>query len=167
MEITYRKARREDARRLAEIERICFGGEAAYADSCISAKEFKTLIATNNNLIFVGDSNGRIAGYVYLEVEEQAYDFIKVCLASIATDPPFRRSGIARDLMLLAETEALRAAGPRRLDMVAQIELGNLPSRRLFETFNYVSAGVLKGYYREDIDAVLMCKNPRHPGLNF
>ena len=101
---------------------------------------------------------GRVVGFlIYWMVHDEIH------VLNVATDPPHRRSGVAR--LLLAETEKRAAAADCAL-LTLEVRRSNLGALALYAQLGYERVGVRKGYYAaENEDAIVMTKQLKERGF--
>lgn len=75
-------------------------------------------------------------------------------LLTLAVDPAHRRQGVAGALLDEA-VRVLRAAGVKQ--MFFEVEHGNTPALRLYESFGAIRVGERKAYYEHGADASIFC----------
>jgi ribosomal-protein-alanine N-acetyltransferase len=80
----------------------------------------------------------------------------EVELLRLATDPPHRRRGLARALVL-AGLDRLRAAGACRCHL--EVRVTNLPAIQLYEALGFSRTGTRRAYYPEGTDAALYARD--------
>jgi ribosomal-protein-alanine N-acetyltransferase len=73
-------------------------------------------------------------------------------LLTLAVEPAHRQQGLAAALLAEAVRQ-LRAAGARQLFL--EVEPGNAPALRLYESFGAVRVGERKAYYEHGADAAI------------
>jgi ribosomal-protein-alanine N-acetyltransferase len=98
---------------------------------------------------WVADLNGKIVGMivVWLIVDEAH-------VATIATDPDYRRQGIGKRLLAYALRHMI-ADGARRSFL--EVRESNLAAQEMYRKFGYEVTGRRRRYYRDnDEDAILM-----------
>lgn len=132
----------DSAKELAEIEERCF--------SCPWSYESFLECLKNQRFVFLGAyEDGELVGYGGLLSVLDEGDIV-----NIATHPSHRRKGIAR-LLLLALKDAATERGVTRLHL--EVREGNIPARRLYESFGFNYDGIRKNYYtKPNENAVLM-----------
>jgi len=137
-EFRYRQAFAQDASTLAKIHEECFPN---YWDSN-AFTNFFGIDHTRAVLVEAGPAGAvQWAGMmVYRVVHEQA-DII-----TIAVRPDWRRKGLARDLMQVAMTHAKKLGA---VGMFLDVEEGNIPAWRLYETLGFRQINRRKDYYKQ------------------
>ena len=73
-------------------------------------------------------------------------------LILVATDPAWRRRGLARHLLVALMAEA-RARGARHATL--EVAAGNTPALALYAALGFREAGRRRGYYRNGDDALI------------
>lgn len=76
-------------------------------------------------------------------------------VSTVATDPAWRRHGLATRLLLDVTRRAVADHGVRA--MTLEVRVSNLGAQRLYERFGYRPAGIRKNYYSDSgEDAIVM-----------
>ena len=134
-----RPANRRDLRRILAIERSSFGPEAW--DRAL----FEEFLASSPDVFIVAEARGRLLGYL-IAIDGGS----RVELASIATAPRERRSGIGKALMI----HALRCLGRRRIkEWWLMVRTTNDAAIRFYRTFGFRRVRRVKRYYEDGADA--------------
>ncbi len=95
---------------------------------------------------------GRLAGYLFC-----AWQYLDLHVLKIATLPEFRRQGLARRLMALAEDHVREFCGET---VTLEVRQCNVGARELYSSLGYREVGLRRGYYADGEDAVVMTKVP-------
>jgi len=78
-------------------------------------------------------------------------------ITNVAVHPDYRQRGIGRRL-LEAAADLCRLRSARR--MTLEVRVSNLVAQRLYRDLGFVSAGIRRGYYRDNNeDAIIMWKD--------
>ena len=101
------------------------------------------------NRVAVGPS-GRLMGYLF-----SAWQYLDLHVLKVATLPEFRRQGLARRLMTLAEDHATEMGGE---SVTLEVRASNRGAEVLYVSLGYERAGVRPSYYADGEDAVVMTK---------
>jgi phosphinothricin acetyltransferase len=104
----------------------------------------------------VAERNGLVIGYAYAVPFRKRPAYRYAVKHSIYVHPDHLQSGVGRSL-LPALIDACANAGFRQI--IAYVDIANLPSQRLHETFGFERAGLLKAVgfkYGRWTDVVLM-----------
>lgn len=121
------------------------GGERAW-----SAQEFGDLLA-QCGVILCGDARAFVLGRVLLDEAE---------ILTVATDPAFRRQGLARQALAAFQARAAAAGAARVFLEVAET---NHAARALYTATGYAETGRRRGYYRQAdgtrADALLLARS--------
>jgi ribosomal-protein-alanine N-acetyltransferase len=114
------------------IEKICFGPDAW------EAVDFRRcFVAQSPRLAHVAECAGRIVAYSACRM----IDFRTVMVENLGVLPPFRRSGIAGQLLARIEAQ-LCGYTPER--MRAVVRESNLPAQLLFRSAGWRAVGMLR-----------------------
>ncbi len=136
-----------DARILAEADIECFP-DPWPAQFFVS----ETLADGRFNRLLV-DPAGRMAAYLFC-----AWQYLDLHVLKVATLSAFRRSGLAGQLMKLAESHAEAMSGE---SLTLEVRRENLPAITLYEKLGYTCRGVRPRYYPNGDDAMIMTKRVR------
>lgn len=142
-----RKALREDAERLVEIEREAFGAAswgAASVRESIGAPYVSTLLA-------VGPGDGGAKGFA---MWRRLGDEGEVLSIGVTMDA--RRRGAAASL-LAAIIDGATGMGVRSLFL--EVDIGNAAARALYEKHGFEQVGKRRAYYRNGADAQVLRKD--------
>lgn len=93
-------------------------------------------------VLWIAEKDGVPVGTVQLHLAQKANATHRAEIAKLMVHPSGRRLGIARQLMKVAEEEALRQD---RTLLVLDTRVGD-PSNGLYESIGFVEAGVIPGY---------------------
>jgi len=114
-----------------------------------SASEFRDLVQSAH-VFHCGDAHAFALGRVVADEGE---------LLTLATDPAYRRCGLARDCLRAFEAHAAARGAASAFLEVAE---DNAPARALYRAAGYVETGRRKGYYTTQhdkaVDAILLSK---------
>ncbi len=133
-----------DARTLAEAELECFSDPwppQFFVSEILADGRFNRLLV---------DPAGRMVAYLFC-----AWQYLDLHVLKVATMPPFRRCGLARRLMALAEDHVVEMGGE---SLTLEVRSSNQPAITMYETLGYDHAGIGAGYYQNGEDAVVMRK---------
>jgi ribosomal-protein-alanine N-acetyltransferase len=137
-----------DARALANAELVCFSDPwppQFFVSEILADGRFNRLLV---------DPSGLMVGYLFC-----AWQYLDLHVLKIATLPPFRRSGLARRLMGLAEDHALEMGGE---SLTLEVRDSNTAAIALYQALDYERVGVRRAYYQDGEDAVVMTKRIRN-----
>lgn len=104
---------------------------------------------------FVAEKNGYVVGYA---ISRRIND--KGHIIAIAVDPPNRGRGLGKALME-ATTETLKSLGVR--EVFLEVRASNKGAIRFYETLGFMRRGVLKSYYSDGEDGILLKKSLIYP----
>lgn len=145
-----RKAGPGDINALVKIEQSCFRGDS------LNRRAFRRLATRAHALSLVAEIDGVIAAYITLLFRKTTSI---ARLYSIAVDQSFRKAGIAKELVLEAERQALES---HCIVMRLEIRSDNIPSLNLFHSLGYRDFGSYLSYYEDGQNAVRLQKH-LHP----
>lgn len=132
MDVIIRNAVAADAPVVATMEAACFSAPWSLA-------QIEDEIGKDNALFFVAESGGSVCGYVSAE------DICGECyMNNLAVSVEYRRRGIA-DTLMRTLTDAAKSRGCEFLTL--EVREGNVPARKLYETFGFSLVGVRKNFY--------------------
>jgi len=133
-----------DARTLAEAELVCFSDPwppQFFVSEILADGRFNRLLV---------DPAGSMVAYLFC-----AWQYLDLHVLKVATLPPFRRSGLARRLMGLAEDHAAEMGGE---SLTLEVRQSNSEAIALYEALDYERVGIRTTYYQDGEDAVVMSK---------
>jgi ribosomal-protein-alanine N-acetyltransferase len=142
--ISVRPPQLGDARALAEAELECFSDPwppQFFMSEILADGRFNRLLV---------DSAGRMVAYLFC-----AWQYLDLHVLKVATLPEFRRTGLARRLMALAEDHAVEMGGE---SLTLEVRESNGVAIAMYETLEYDRAGIGAGYYQNGESAVVMRK---------
>lgn len=96
------------------------------------------------------DPAGGLVGYLFA-----AWQYLDLHILKIATRPGYRRHGLGRRLMALAEAHALDVGGET---LTLEVRPTNAPAIALYEALGFVRVGERPAYYPDGEDALVMTK---------
>jgi ribosomal-protein-alanine N-acetyltransferase len=137
-----------DARTLAEAELVCFSDPwppQFFISEVLAAGRFNRLLV---------DPAGSMVAYLFC-----AWQYLDLHVLKVATLPPFRRSGLARRLMALAEDHAAEMGGE---SLTLEVRESNTGAIAMYEALEYERGGIRTAYYQDGEDAVVMTKRMRN-----
>ena len=85
-----------------------------------------------------------------------AWQYLELHVLKVATAPSYRRTGLARRLMELAERHARESGGDA---VTLEVRPSNTAAIAMYEVLGYHRAGLRRGYYHDGEDAVVMTKD--------
>ena len=134
-----------DARALAEAELVCFSDPwppQFFASEILADGRFNRLLV---------DAGGDMVAYLFC-----AWQYLDLHVLKVATLPQFRRAGLARRLMALAEDHAAETGGE---SLTLEVRMSNTDAIALYEALEYEQVGTRPAYYQDGEDAVVMTKH--------
>jgi len=146
--ISVRPPQLGDARTLAEAELECFSDPwppQFFMSEILADGRFNRLLV---------DSAGRMVAYLFC-----AWQYLDLHVLKVATLPEFRRTGLARRLMALAEDHAVEMGGE---SLTLEVRESNGAAIAMYEMLEYDRAGIGAGYYQNGESAVVMRKRMRN-----
>jgi ribosomal-protein-alanine N-acetyltransferase len=136
-----------DVRALASAEAACFEDpwpEAYFVTELVAPGRFHRVLV---------DPAGELVAYLFT-----AWQYLDLHILKVATLPTFRRQGLGRRLMTIAEDHAAEMAGET---LTLEVRPSNRAAVQLYESLGYRHMGVRAGYYADDSDALVMTKRVR------
>jgi ribosomal-protein-alanine N-acetyltransferase len=133
-----------DARALAEAELVCFSDPwppQFFVSEILADGRF--------NRLLVGPG-GNMVAYLFC-----AWQYLDLHVLKVATLPQYRRAGLARRLMMLAEDHAVETGGE---SLTLEVRESNTDAIALYEELEYEQVGPRPAYYQDGEDAVVMTK---------
>jgi ribosomal-protein-alanine N-acetyltransferase len=137
-----------DARALAEAELVCFSDPwppQFFASEILADGRFNRLLV---------DAGGDMVAYLFC-----AWQYLDLHVLKVATLPQYRRAGLARRLMALAEDHAVETGGE---SLTLEVRQSNSDAIAMYEALEYERVGVRTAYYQDGEDAVVMTKRMRN-----
>jgi len=140
--------------RILEIEAASFGHDA------YDRKLFAEYLHKCGDL-FLGAWKGRkLCGYM---LTRKGVESPRAELISVAVDPKFRGRGVAGALMK-STLRRLALRRTRRLGLM--VKLTNAEARRFYEKFGFTKVRMVRRYYEDGQDGILMVKELRSAGCD-
>ena len=136
-----------DARGLAEAEEKCF------SDPWPAQFFLAEILADGRFNLLLVDPAGDLVGYLFC-----AWQYLDLHVLKVATLPEYRRGGLGRRLMLLAEEHAEAMAGE---SMTLEVRESNQSAIAMYQALEYDHLGTRRAYYQDGEDAVIMTKKVR------
>ena len=133
-----------DARALAEAELVCFSDPwppQFFVSEILADGRFNRLLV---------DAGGTMVAYLFC-----VWQYLDLHVLKVATLPQFRRAGLARRLMALAEDHAVEMAGE---SLTLEVRQSNSDAIAMYLSLEYEQVGVRTAYYQDGEDAVVMTK---------
>ena len=130
---------------ILQIEKLSFGRYAW------DRNLFAAYARHPRSIFLVARGRKGIAGYSISRWKEERAE-----LSSIAVDPQVRGRGVASSL-LRSTIRRLKLRGTRRLTLMVKVT--NRSARRFYEGHGFAPVRVVRGYYEDGKDAILMGRN--------
>jgi ribosomal-protein-alanine N-acetyltransferase len=133
-----------DIRALAEAEAECFDDpwpERYFTSEILAPARFHRLLI---------DASGSLVAYLFT-----AWQYLDLHVLKVATRPRYRRMGLGRRLMIIAEHHAEEMCGET---VTLEVRTTNSPAIALYDALGYERVGVREGYYADLSDALVMTK---------
>lgn len=142
-ETLVRLPRFDDLARIIELEDLCF--RDPWSPLALQAE----LISDHLRRPLVAETGGVVTGYL------MAWKVVEILhILNIATDPQWRRSGVATALLLAAARQA-RHEGQTLITL--EVRRSNTEARAFYERHGFFETGVRPRYYADDgEDALIM-----------
>ncbi len=148
--VSIRPAELNDISQLVALENACFDSDQ------LSRRSFKWMITKAKALLLVADYEQSIVGYVLL-LYHQGTSLGRVYSLAVAAEQ--RQCGLAAQLMLMAEKQALEAG---RSFLRLEVRPDNAGAIRLYEKLGYEVFDIVSDYYEDHADALRMMKLLHH-----
>jgi ribosomal-protein-alanine N-acetyltransferase len=133
-----------DVRALAAAESECFSDpwpEAYFASELFAPARFQRILV---------DPAGQLVAYLFT-----AWQYLDLHILKVATRPCFRRQGLGRRLMGIAEDHAREMAGET---ITLEVRTNNEAAIRMYHALGFGRVGIRSGYYADLSDALVMTK---------
>jgi ribosomal protein S18 acetylase RimI-like enzyme len=137
-----------DSRALADAELLCFSDPwppQFFVSEILADGRFNRLLV---------DAGGEMVAYLFC-----AWQYLDLHVLKVATLPQFRRAGLARRLMALAEGHAVEMAGE---SLTLEVRVSNPEAIAMYEALEYERVVVRTAYYQDGQDAVIMSKRMKN-----
>ncbi|HSN54965.1 MAG TPA: ribosomal protein S18-alanine N-acetyltransferase [Candidatus Sulfomarinibacteraceae bacterium] len=138
-----------DVRALAAAEAECFSDpwpEPYFISELYAPARFHRILV---------DQTGELAAYLFT-----AWQYLDLHVLKVATRPKYRRLGLGRRLMVLAEDHARSESGET---LTLEVRTTNAAAIRLYDSLGFERVGVRRGYYADGDDALVMTKRVGDP----
>jgi ribosomal-protein-alanine N-acetyltransferase len=142
--ISLRAAQPGDVRFLAEAESLCF------PDPWPAQYFVSEMLAGGRFQRVMTDASGRLVAYLFT-----AWQYLDLHVLKVATLPGFRRLGLARRLMEVAEQHCAESGGET---ITLEVRPSNDDAIALYEALGYKRIGRRPRYYANGEDALVMTK---------
>jgi len=142
--VSVRPPQLSDARALAEAELLCFSDPwppQFFVSEILADGRFNRLLV---------DAGGNMVAYLFC-----AWQYLDLHVLKVATLPQFRRTGLARRLMGLAEDHGVETGGEA---LTLEVRQSNSGAIAMYEALEYERVGIHPSYYQDGEDAVVMTK---------
>ena len=144
LRVTARAPQPGDVRALEAAERACFSdpwpGHLLLAEIFAPGRFHRILV----------EPAGTLVAYMLC-----AWQYLDLHVLKVATLPAYRRTGLARRLLILAEEHARASAGE---SVTLEVRESNVQAIALYRTLGYSRAGRRPSYYGDGEDALVMTK---------
>lgn len=150
LRVTARAPQPGDVRALEAAERACF------SDPWPSHLLLAEIFAPGRFHRILVEPAGSLVAYLLC-----AWQYLDLHVLKVATLPSYRRTGLARKLMILAEEHAQASAGE---SVTLEVRESNVEAIALYQTLGYTRTGRRPGYYGDGEDALVMAKQVVAPG---
>lgn len=144
LRVSSRAAQRGDVRALAAAELECFEDPwpgPYFASELLAPARFHRVLVT---------PDGTLAAYLFT-----AWQYLDLHILKVATLAAYRRRGLGRKLMVVAEEHARQVAGET---ITLEVRTTNTAAIGLYGSLGYEPAGIRPGYYSDLSDALVMTK---------
>ena len=147
--VQYRLYRPSDFEQLYAIEEACFDSVLRFDRSYM-----KQLTERDSSATWTAEENSRLAGFVIVEWTKMLRGIVAY-IQTIEVDPAFRRHGIARELLRLAEASAREAHATY---IWLHVDENNAPAIALYQGSGYERHGRHEHYYENGHNAEIYAK---------
>lgn len=144
LRVTARAPQPGDVRALEAAERACF------SDPWPSHLLLAEIFAPGRFHRILVEPAGTLVAYLLC-----AWQYLDLHVLKVATLPAYRRAGLARRLLLLAEDHARDSAGE---SVTLEVRESNHEAITLYQRLGYLRAGRRPSYYGDGEDALVMTK---------
>lgn len=138
-----RQMKKEDILQLAELEKLCFSDPWS-----VSAFEYE--LKNPLSLWLVAADGETVAGYVGSQTVMDESDMMNIAVA-----PPYRRQGIAEQL-IASMIEGLQQRQSHCLTL--EVRVSNEPAISLYHKLGFLQVGRRPGYYRNPREDALILR---------
>lgn len=142
--VSLRAAQPGDIRALAAAEVECFDDPwpgPYFASELVAPARFQRVLVT---------PEGALAAYLFT-----AWQYLDLHILKVATLAAYRRQGLGRKLMVIAEEHARQVAGET---LTLEVRMINTAAIALYVSLGYSRTGIRPGYYADGSDALVMTK---------
>lgn len=108
------------------------------------------IVAPARFCMVVVDSSGHLLGYLFC-----VWQYLDLHVLKVATRPDYRRCGLGRHLMTVAERHVIDQTGET---ITLEVRSSNSGARALYRSMGYHEASLRKRYYSDQEDAIVMTK---------
>ncbi|HEX8812050.1 MAG TPA: N-acetyltransferase [Terracidiphilus sp.] len=145
----YRPFHPADFEQLYAIEEACFDTVLRFDRGYM-----RQLTERDSSVTWTAEQDGRLAGFVIVEWTRMLRGIVAY-IQTIEVDPSFRRRGIARELLRLAEESACQA---RATYIWLHVDENNVAAIALYLSGGYERHGHHPGYYENGHSAEIYAK---------
>ena len=145
----YRHYHPGDFEQLYAIEEACFDSALRF-----DRRYMKQLTERDSSMTWTAEQDARLAGFVIVEWTHMLRGIVAY-IQTIEVDPAFRRHGVARELLRLAEGSAHEA---RATYIWLHVDESNEAAIALYRGCGYESHGLHEHYYENGHDAEIFAK---------
>jgi ribosomal-protein-alanine N-acetyltransferase len=136
--------------RLADLDRIQQIEDASFGEHAYERNLFAEFYNKCGDLFLAAERRSGICGYIVTCIRGERAEIV-----SIAVDPAFRVKGAGSALM----AGALRRLRRRKVTrVVLMVKMTNSPARAFYEKFGFHKVRVVRGYYEDGSDGLLMAR---------
>ena len=134
-----------DVRSLELAERMCFKDPwpgQFFVSELFAPGRFHRLLV---------NPGGELVAYLF-----SAWQYLDLHVLKVATVPDYRRAGMARRLMAMAERHAVEMCGD---SITLEVRTENVAAIAMYRDLGYRQAGIRPRYYADGEDAIVMTKD--------
>jgi len=144
LRVSIRPPQPSDIRDLERAEQLCF------TDPWPGQYFVSELFAPGRFHRLLVDPAGGLVAYLF-----SAWQYLDLHILKIATLPHYRRSGLARRLMVMAEYHVSETGGD---SLTLEVRPNNEEAIAMYRSLGYGDAGVRPRYYADGANALIMTK---------
>ena len=150
VEVTLREYRVGDMEAMYALDVVCF--EPPFRFTKWAMRRFAE---AKGAVTVVAEAEGDLVGFAIVQIEGGGRAGSRGYVVTLDVAEGWRRQGLARQLMLEAETKAAATGAVR---MALHVYVGNEAAVRLYEGMGYRQVGIAENFYGPGMDALVYLK---------